>query len=130
MAPQAVEDRGHVRVIPSRGIQIEAVVQNKARTILDWPERFQTNPRSRQLTLSDVARMSECQERDGWYVTRCERGWILGRRSGRRFYPIVVGAEAIAFESMTKALRYLRALLSPTIQSTHDLRDLRIEVAR
>ena len=128
MAPQAVEDCDHVRVF--RGGPIDAGVQNKTGTTLDWPERFQTNSRARQLTLDDVARMSACREHDGWYVARCERGWILGRRSGRRHYPIVVGAEAIAFESMTKALKYLRTLLSPTIQSTRDLRDLRIEVAR
>ena len=96
----------------------------------DWPERFQTNSRTRHLTLNDVARMSACHEHDGWYVARCDGGWILGRRSDRRHYPIVVGSEAITFDSMSKALRYLRALLSPTIQSTRDLRDLRIEVAR
>jgi len=95
----------------------------------DWPERFQTNSSPRHLTLSDVARMSACREHDGWYVARCERGWVLGRRSDRRHYPIVVGAEAMSFESMAKALRYLRALRSPTIQTARtDLRDLRIEV--
>ena len=105
-------------------------MRNKPTTTRDWPERFQPNSRDRHLTLSDVARMSACQEHDGWYVARCEGGWVLGRRSDRRHYPIIVGAEAIAFDSMNKALRYLRALLSPTIQTTRTyLRDLRIEVA-
>ena len=96
----------------------------------DWKERFQTHSRARHLTLDDVARMSMCRERDGWYVAHCDGGWILGRRSDRRHYPIVVGCTAIAFDSMTTALRYLRALLSPTIAaSPADFRDLRIEVA-
>jgi hypothetical protein len=96
----------------------------------DWTERFQTHSRARHLTLDDVARMSMCRERDGWYVAHCDGGWILGRRSDRRHYPIVVGCTAIAFDSMTTALRYLRALLSPTMAASRaEFRELRIEVA-
>jgi len=99
---------------------------NEAR---DWAKRFQINSHARCLTLSDVARMSACREHDGWYVARCDGSWILGRRSDRRHYPVVIGGEPMAFDSMPKALRYLRALLSPTMQDAQSgLRDLRVEV--
>jgi hypothetical protein len=81
----------------------------------DWAEGLPTNqPRLKQLTLNDVARMSARREVDGWYVARCDAKWTIGRRSRDEHYPVVLGAKALTFESKAIAERYLRALLIPT----------------
>ena len=72
-------------------------------------------PARKQLTLTDVARMSARREIEGWYVAPCGRSrWTIGRRSGGEHYPIVLGAQALTFESKAVAEKYLRALLLPT----------------
>ena len=81
----------------------------------DWTKRFPSNrPTSRQLTLNDVARMSARREVDGWYVARCDNKWTIGRRSHDEHYPVMLGAQALTFESKAVAEKYLRALLLPT----------------
>jgi hypothetical protein len=81
----------------------------------DWVERLRANrPTFTQLTLNDVARMSARRETDGWYVALCEGKWTIGRRSRDEHYPVVLGSEALTFESKVKAEKYLRALLIPT----------------
>jgi hypothetical protein len=81
----------------------------------DWTRRVRGNGSAlKQLTLNDVARMSARREIDGWYVAPCERRWTIGRRSRGEHYPIVLGTEALTFESKAVAEKYLRALLLPT----------------
>jgi hypothetical protein len=58
--------------------------------------------------------MSARREMDGWYVARSDGKWTIGRRSYDELYPVVLGAEALTFESKAVAVRYLRALLIPT----------------
>jgi hypothetical protein len=82
---------------------------------MDWTARVRANrPAFKQLTLTDVARMSARREVDGWYVARSDSKWTIGRRSRDELYPVVLGAEALTFESKAVAVRYLRALLIPT----------------
>ena len=82
----------------------------------DWADRLAgSRPALKQLTLTDVAMMSARREIDGWYVAPCGRSrWTIGRRSGGEHYPIVLGAQALTFESKAVAEKYLRALLLPT----------------
>jgi hypothetical protein len=81
----------------------------------DWAERLRLNrPTFNQLTLRDVARMSAGREIDGWYVARHDGKWTIGRRSQHGYYPVMLGAEALTFDSKEVAERYLRALLAPT----------------
>lgn len=82
---------------------------------MDWAARVRANrPAFTQLTLTDVARMSASREMDGWYVARSDSRWMIGRRCRDELYPVVLGAEALTFESKAVAVRYLRALLMPT----------------
>ena len=81
----------------------------------DWAERLRASrPNVKQLTLNDVATMSARREVDGWYVALCDGKWTIGRRSRNEHYPVVLGSEALTFESKSKAEKYLRALLIPT----------------
>jgi hypothetical protein len=82
------------------------------------------------LTLADVARMSVHRELDGWYVAPCDTTWTIGRRSGGEHCLVVVNAKPVSFDSMGKATRYLRALLSPTVTDpSPGPLNLRVELA-
>jgi len=73
--------------------------------------------------------MSAGREIDGWYVGRCTTGWIIGRRSRGQHYPVYLNSEVMRFDSVAKAIRYLRALLTPTMADrSYRRRDLRIEI--
>ena len=68
----------------------------------------------KRLTLGDVARMAAQREIDGWYVAPCESRWTIGRKSGSDYLPVMLGTQAMTFETMAVAEKYLRALLAPT----------------
>jgi cytochrome bd-type quinol oxidase subunit 1 len=84
--------------------------------VSDWADRLRGDRLAlKQLTLNDVARMSARREVDGWYVAPFGRSrWTIGRRLRGEHYPVVLGAQALTFESKAGAERYLRALLLPT----------------
>jgi hypothetical protein len=58
--------------------------------------------------------MAARREIEGWYVAPCQSKWTIGRRSRDEHYPVVLGTQALTFDSKTVAERYLRALLLPT----------------
>jgi hypothetical protein len=98
----------------------------------DWTERLREHRRtSRQLTLNDVAGMSDRRETDGWYVAPWKSKWTIGRRSRNEHYPVVLGAQALTFESKAVAEKYLRALLLPTgVEQDSAFRQLTIAEAQ
>jgi hypothetical protein len=96
----------------------------------DWADRLRGDrPKTKELTLNDVARMSARRETDGWYVAPCERRWAIGRRSRDEHYPIVLGSNALTFESKAVAEKYLRALLLPTGVELDCRTDIRLTIA-
>ena len=95
----------------------------------DWVERISAGRSTlTHLTLRDVASMSARQELDDWYVAPCNGRWSIGRRSGAEHYPIVLNAECLTFESMARAVKYLRALLAPTALNSPWRGRLRIDI--
>jgi hypothetical protein len=110
---QTVRAHCHIQLPKTAAPRGSTVEYNNAAT--DWAERLRANrPSFKQLTLNDVAAMSARREIDGWYVALCDGKWTVGRRSRDQHYPVVLGSEALTFESKAKAERYLRALLIPT----------------
>ena len=69
---------------------------------------------AKYLTLSDVVTLAVRQELDGWYVAAVDDRWVIGRRWDGEHYPITLDAQPMSFDSMSTAVRYLRALLMPT----------------
>ena len=82
----------------------------------NWADRLKrVHPAIKHLTLRDVAAMSARREVDGWYVAPCNSGWVIGRRAYDQYFPLLMQGNALRFDSIAAATKYVRALLSPTI---------------
>jgi hypothetical protein len=71
-------------------------------------------PALRRLPLGEVARMSGRGEVEGWHVAERGNKWTLGLQARGEHYLVMLGAEAMTFDSMKVAVKYLRALTVPT----------------
>jgi hypothetical protein len=71
-------------------------------------------PTFRPVTLGEVALMSTRGEADGWYVAERGDKWTIGLQSRGERYLVMLGAQAMTFDSMAVAVKYLRALMAPT----------------
>jgi hypothetical protein len=106
--------RGHIQSEDSNQLSGEQQVgrYNNRGNGVDLSRTEQTA--LKHLTLGDVARMAARREIDGWYVAPWETKWTIGRKSGADYLPIMLGANAMTFDTMAVAEKYLRALLMPT----------------
>lgn len=68
----------------------------------------------KQVKLGDVALMATRGEADGWYVAEHGDKWTIGLQSRGERYLVTLGAQAMTFDSMPVAVKYLRALIAPT----------------
>jgi len=81
----------------------------------------ETSSRLGHLSLADVATMAHRREVDGWYVARMKDKGIMGHSSRGEYDSIIVlNGTVMTFDSMSIAIRYVRALLSPTIAERSD----------
>jgi hypothetical protein len=76
--------------------------------------RTEEQPGLRRVTLGGVALMSARGEADGWYVAERGDKWTIGLQSRGERYVVTLGPEAMTFDSMAVAVKYLRALIAPT----------------